>query len=248
MLMQEIFDQLSTGELMQTNLGEITEEKWPRAVMHVNLGLADLFKRFFLREGRLTVKLIPGQVVYPMDMKYAVSNRASRVSPDERFILDSVAVPYINDMLKVERVLTNGGTEMVLNDSAERWSVTTPDTVPVTLRVPSDIVERVSNLPDPLKTDALEVVYRARHPRIDVNANSFDPERYEVRLPDTHLQALLYYVASRVQGPLGVAQQEGVSSTNYWKRYEAECAQLVAAGTQIDRAADYGKLGARGFV
>jgi hypothetical protein len=248
MYLQEIFDQLSEGELSQTTLGEITEEKWPRAVMHLNLGLADLFKRFFLREGRLKVQLLSGKTDYPIDMKYAVSNKRTRVTLGERFILDSSAVPFINDVLKIERVLTEDGYELALNDVADPWALATPDTAPPTLHVPAGIVDQALDLPDDLKTSQLEVVYRARHPKIDVAAAGFDPERYEVRLPDSHLQALLYYVASRVNGPVGMGQTEGVTSINYWKRYESECIQLQGAGLQIDRNTGYDKLRDRGFV
>jgi hypothetical protein len=248
MLMQEIFDQLSSGELVQTNLGEIDEKKWPRVVMHVNLGLADLFKRFFLREGRVMIKLLPGQVVYPIDMKFAVNNKHSRIVTEKRFIMDSPEAPFINDILAVDSVLTEGGVNLDLTDDANKWALSVSDTYPPTLRVPLGIVEQDRDLPDDLKTSQLEVIYRARHPKIDPAAASFDPETYDVRLPDTHLQALLYYVASRVYQPLGTGQFEGMNGANYWKRYDAECEKLTDAGVQLDRGTGFDKLRSRGYA
>lgn len=228
MFLNEIFDQLSDSELSQTNLGTIdTQVKISRVVNHLNLGLADLFKRFFLREGRVMVPLVADQVLYP---------------------LNSVQAPLASDLLLIEKVLTAEGFALTLDDGHDKWSLTTTDTRPVTLSVPLDIVNQVSDLPDDLKTTALEVVYRARHPKIDVEAATFDPETYDVLLPDSHLQALLYYVASRVLAPAGMGQTEGVSSAGYWKRYEAECASLTHAGIRLQRTEGFDRLRDRGFA
>ena len=53
---QEIFDQLSSGELSQTELATITEGKYPRLINQVNLGLADLFKLGGVLAGRLAMR------------------------------------------------------------------------------------------------------------------------------------------------------------------------------------------------
>jgi hypothetical protein len=248
MYLQEVFNQLSEGELTQTNLGTVTEDKWSRVVNHINLGLGDLFKRFFLREGRLKMQLISGQTTYPLDVKYAAANTRSRIGEASRFILDSAAARFAGDVLKVEKVLTEDGFELGFNSATSRWPIKVTDTAPPTLLVHTDIVEQASDLPEEMRTSLLEVVYRARHPKIDIEAAGFDPERYEVKLPDSHLQALLYYVASRALGPVGMGQAEGVSSAGYWQRYEAECAQLTLAGVQIDQSEGYDKLRDRGFV
>jgi len=248
MFLQEIFSALESDELSQTNLAPITEAKWARVVMHINLGLGDLFKRFFLREGKLTLTLMPGQTEYPLDMKYAVNNRKTRVAVEDRFIADSVSVPYKNDLLKVDRILGFEDQEVVLNDNNNILSLTTTDTYPVTLHVPADIANQVQDLPDALKTPTLVVMYRAKHPKIDSAVPGFDPELYDVRLPDSHLQALLYYVSSRVLGPAGIGQQEGVSSAGYWKRYEMECTQLQGAGVHLSQTAGFDRLRDRGFA
>jgi hypothetical protein len=245
MTLQEIFDQLSTGELSQTNLGTLTEDKYPRAIMHINLGLADLFKRFFLREGRLTIELDGLRSSYPLDMKYAAANKRSKVTLEDRFIADSTSAPFVNDVLKVEKVIASTGYEFILNDTGLPYSILATDTAPFTLQVPAKILAQASDLPEELITDTLEVVYRARHPKIDTEV---DPESYEVRLPDSHLQALLYYVASRVQAPMGMGGAEGVTSMNFAKRYEEECALLAGAGLALERNASFDKLRDRGFA
>lgn len=247
MLLKDIFTALSTGELEQTNLNPITEAQWPRLVMHLNLALGDLFKRFFLREGKVVIKLIAGQTSYPLDPKYAAASRSTRVAVDDRFILDSTAAPFKNDILKVERVMALTGFEMPMNDNGNVYSLIATDTAPITLQVPADVANQVADLPDEMKTSQLQLIYRARHPRLDAAAVGFDPERYNVLLPDTHLQALLYYVASRVLAPAGLGQAEGVSSVGYWKRYEAECERLTNAGVQISQNAGFDKLRDRGF-
>jgi hypothetical protein len=249
MLLNEIFAQLADGELSQTHLNAIdTTPKISQVVNHLNLGLADLFKRFFLREGRLMVQLLENQYLYPLDLYHAVSNTDSAVPLDKRFILDSPGALFANDLLKIEKVLTPAGFALALDDGHDKWALTTTDTKPPTLRVPAGIINQSLELPDELKTTQLEVVYRARHPKIDVGAPGFSAAAYEVMIPDSHLQALLYYVASRVLAPLGMGQAEGITSTNYWKRYELECASLTNAGLRLQQIEGHDKLRDRGFA
>ena len=54
MLLSEIFEQLTYGELSQINLGGkddggIASSDYPAVVAHINMALTELFKRFPLR-------------------------------------------------------------------------------------------------------------------------------------------------------------------------------------------------------
>ena len=128
MKLKEIFDQLTYGELSQLAIGggeqgQINEANYPSVVAHIRLALTALYKRFPLKENRLVLQLLPGVLQYEINSKYAVGNMKSLVPV--KYILDS-ALPFKDDILKIERVYTGKGHELSLNDGADPFSLTTP--------------------------------------------------------------------------------------------------------------------------
>jgi hypothetical protein len=248
MKLSEIFMQLTHGELSQLSLGgseagEISEANYPKIVSHVNLALTALYKRFPLKEGQLTVALQAGRSTYPLTSSYAAANRRSRESV--KFILDTQAEPFENDIHKIERVYTDTGFELGLNDEADMYSCFTPTAT--TLRVPLAVVAESADLPQELKTTNLVVVYRANHPPITISLGLFEPERVEVDLPYSHLEPLLYYVASRVNNPTGMTN-EFHAGNSYAAKYELSCAELERINLRVDQGSQNTRLERNGWV
>lgn len=247
MKLSEVFNQLTSGEFSQLHLGgavqgEIPPEKYNTVVDHINLGLTTLYTRFYLKEGRVNLSLIAGRLVYPIHPRYAVSNLAS-LEP-VKYILDSEDVPFIEDILKIEAVNTTEGKEIPLNDLSEKYSVVTPSQT--VLRVPSSIANQVSDLPECYKTTGFEVVYRAKHPKV-VIPDGATPDSVEIELPETHLNALLLFVASRAYTPTGVTNEFNAGN-NYASKFEIECTSLSVNNYQIDRAESTNRLIQNGWV
>lgn len=238
MKLSEIFGQLTSGELAQVGLGgaktgAIAEADYHKVLNHVNLGLEDLHSRFTIRKGQLTLALQPGKATYSLSSKFAVNSRRSQELV--RYVMDTPEEPFQDDIIKVERVLTDAGYEMVLNVDDDSESVSTPSTT--LLRLPAVMVTgNPGDRPDYLKTSQLEVFYRATHPPIVKPIGFFDPTRVEVHLPRTYLQALLYFVAARVHNPMGM-NQEFYSGTVFSSKYEQECLRLKDANVEIDTKA-----------
>lgn len=235
MKLQEIFEQLSAGEFSQLSIGGqeagvIGEANWGRVVPHVNLALTALFTRFKLKEGQLTLELQPGQTLYKLSSQFALNGK--RTNEPVRYIIDTADDRFVDDITKVEVVKTDSGLTLGLNDAKDLWSVTTPSALQ--LRVPAGLVSVVEDFPEELATANLTVTYRAAHPKIIVPLGFFDPTRVEVQLPESHLMALLYHVASRVHMPVGMAN-EGNMSNGYFAKYEAACADLLNQGLQVDQ-------------
>jgi hypothetical protein len=232
MTLDEVFEQLVSGELSQISIaggeqGEITEAAYPKLVNHVNLGLTALFKRFSLKQGSMKVQLVPGHDTYTLDSKYAASNTKSKELV--KYLLDE-GKPFKDDALKIESVVTDLGIELVMNQAGDPFSVSTPSML--TLKVPMVIVDQPPRLPGALRTEHLEVTYRANHPKITVGLGYFNPARVEVELPDSHLEALCYFVAGRMAAPAGMTTEERLNNVWYAK-YEGECQRLEADGLQI---------------
>lgn len=151
MKLLEIFEQLTAGELSQVSFGKapgvITVAEYPKIIPHINLGLLALFKRFPLKQDRLTLDLVMGQISYNL----------------------------VGDILKVEKVFTGDGVELDLNDESALYGCTTPSAK--VLRVPKALVFDEPDTPYWLDTDSLELVYRASLPQIvadDVDAEEYE--------------------------------------------------------------------------
>lgn len=247
MRLQEIFDQLSHAEFSQLHLGNesqgVTPASYPKIASALNTGLTALHSRFFLREERLTLRLVPGRNSYPLRAQYAVSTRTSR--EPVRYIEDSKEQPFIENLLKIEQVFTDSMYELGLNDKDNNYSVRTPSMN--VLYVPASLVCKDIDLPEALKTDTLQVVYRANHPILSEDVGLDDPEEYEVQLPYSHLQALLYYVASRLHNPVGMTNQFHMGNS-FFSKYELECQRLEQDNIQIDQGVSNFRLERNGWV
>lgn len=223
MKLSEVFQQLAYGELSQISIGGITddelaEEAHAPLLAHVNLGLTAIYKRFNLKEGRITFPLVPGSYLY----KLAAS-----------------------DLHKIEQVYTAEGVELPLNDGNSAFSCTTPQLN--TLRVVKKIVDRTMDLPEKYQTTGLEVVYRANHTKVVASGGYLIPEMVELELPDSHLEALLYFVASRVHNPIGMVNEFNAGN-NWAAKYEMECQRLEGLNLEIDESNGNERLSRNGWV
>lgn len=244
MKLQEIFNQLSQGELSQLFYGAeglqgINADNLQRVGHAINTGLTALHTRFFLREERLRINLIPDRTSYPIAERYAEDARGT--TETDRYIEGS----YTGNLLKIEQVFTDSGYELGLNDRDDPHSVLTPSMN--ILSVPRILTEKRSDLPDYLKTDSLLVVYRANHPILNEDLGLDDAEEYEVELPYSHLQALLYFVASRLHNPVGMTNQFHMGNS-YAQKYELECQRLEMDNLQIDRGVTNTRAERMGWV
>lgn len=223
MKLAEVFQQLAYGELSQlfigeNNAGEIQENKFPIVLASVNLGLTALHKRFNLREGRIYFPLTTEGNVYQLT---------------------------VTDLHKIERIETKEGTDLPLNDGNHPLSCFTPKLN--TVRVPWDIINKASNLPEKYITDELLVIYRANHPKITEVNGLIDPEVLEVDLPYSHLEALLYFVASRIHNPIGMVNEFNAGN-NWAAKYEMECQRLEQLNLEVDEANENTRLINNGWV
>jgi hypothetical protein len=238
MTLQDIFDALTFGELSQLSIGGgeagvIAEANYPKVVSHIGLGLTALYKRFRLKSGRVVIKLQPGRITYNLN-----SNE------DVYFVTEAFADEFADDILKIEQVYTADGAELVLNDWTNEHSCHTMSSR--VLRLPMDLTGHSGDVPEGMRTDTLLVAYRANHPAITIGA-SFNPSRVEMELPDSHLEALLLYVASRANNPIGMTN-EFHAGNSYYTKYLSACTDLETENLQIDNGGQNTRLRRNGWV
>lgn len=242
MLLSALFTQLTLGELSQIKLGGaseegITKENQLQMLGHVNAGLTELHTRFQIREGTLKLRTDPSLDTYVLSKQYAVSNRESR--KPLKYILDSLTAPFEDTVLKIERVYDDLGQELALNAGGERYNPLSK-----VLRTPA---LNTLVVPPAITASGLTVVYRANHPLIIKEDNSFDPTEVEIDLPAQYENALLLYIASRVFNPIGL-NQEFHDGNNYWAKFEAACALLTQQGLELNAEAGIDRIQAGGWV
>lgn len=223
MKLSEIFSQLTHGELSQIAIGgaavgEISEQNYSKVLGHVTVGLTALYSRFSLKEKQLSIPLQADANTYQLDL---------------------------DDLLKIEKVCADSGYELGLNSSDDPYSCRTPTLR--SLRVPQEILDKASFLPDELKTDALLITYRANHPKITESQLDLGPENIDVELPESHLEALLYFVASRIHNPIGMSN-EFHAGNSYATKYEMACQALEGKGLQVDAESSNTRLNRGGWV
>jgi hypothetical protein len=226
MKLQEVFDQLSAGEFSQLSIGGaaagvIDETNYSKVIGHVNLGLTALYRRFNLKTGNLVLRMEEDRYMYQLHSSMAVSKGGT-------YLIDTVLEPFLDDIIKVERVVDEVAVDLPLNDAADSMSVFTPSSL------------RLS-VPIELTLQDLLIVYRADHPKIVVGDSFMSPEDVELELPPTHLEALLYYVASRVNNPIGM-NNEFHAGNSYAAKYEMVCKQLEEGGLQVDKGESNSKI------
>lgn len=248
MKLQEIFDQLTTGEFSQISLGGqqagvINELNRGKVMNHLNLGLTALYSRFTLKENSIKLQLIPLVDTYVITSNYAVNARKARA--DVRYLIDTPEMPFADDIVKFKKVQTEEGVDLDLNNHGNRLSVFTPSAT--TVKVPRGMVTGDQNLPASMRTDSLTLTYQASHPFLAEGIGFFDPKRLDVELPPTHLTALLWFVASRAHNPIGMGQEFNSGNT-YYAKYENECARLEGNGLDVDQDSDSDRLERNGWI
>jgi hypothetical protein len=223
MKIQEVFDHLSYGEFSQLNLGGagqgvIDESNYSKVAGYIQLGLTALYRRFNLKEKRISFALN---------------------SQSDTYLLESP------DLLKVERVIVESGEELPINDFSVEYGCFTP--AMGTIRFTPLFIAQGEDTPLGLKTSTVTVAYRANHPKLIGNHTDLIPEITKIELPPSHLEALLYFVASRAYNPIGMSNEFHAGNTWYAK-YEAECRNLENSGYRVQESERDTRFHDRGWV
>lgn len=247
MKLKDIFNYLTEGELSQLSigggdLGQIRAEDYRKVMRAINLGLTSLFTRFALKEGSFELVLDPDITRYVLKVEHAVSNATSGVP---KYIND-LALPFDNDLLKIQNIKTEAGFELPFNVLDNKFSCTASSYD--VLEVPSSLALQSGDLPEQYRTPFLLVSYRASHPLLDTSDGAtIDPDAVEVDLPFAYLEPLLYYVAARIHRPANSRNDlDPVSS--YSAKYEQACQRLESTNLDLDREEGSTKFYDRGWT
>lgn len=218
MYLSEIFDQLVYGELFHLELGnaedhEIDTSNYPAIIANLNLALTALHGRFSLKTSELILDQYDHIQEYTLHSKFAQSNIESE--EPIKYIADSIYKPFKDDLLKIEQVFDEGGSELRINDENDTLSVFTSSFNTI-------------QIPYAMSGNSTAIVYRANHDKI-VLSNTFNPHKIEIDIPWHLLEPLLFYMAHRFYAVNGM-QGSGQDSINYLNKYQASCTRIEMNG------------------
>ena len=215
MLLSEFFEHLTFGELSQLfltgNGAEIEAREYPKIAAHLNLALTALFTRFNLRQEEALIQQYDQISLYHLRPQFAVNSGSAEPT---KYIVDTAGQPFVPNVLKIEEVYAEDGTSIPLNDDRYATSVYTPhfDTI---------------QIPDPVATNMVSVLYRANHDKIVVTPSS-DLSLIKLEIPAFLITPICYFMANNLITPLA-GENEGTGN-NYLAKYEQACQSVLIEG------------------
>jgi hypothetical protein len=232
MLLSELFDQLSHGELFNLEMGGdttmgIDQSDYPLVVSQINLGLTELYKRFELKKDYLTLQLDDDIYYYHLVSANTESNGG--------YILDSTK-SFTDNIIKVERIYDISEVEETevapLNDLKAVW--------PVLFHTDTKL-----HIPFPELKNQLRIEYRASHATI--NPIGLNPATTEIELPPALLDPLLIFVGQRVFNAINSGNPDG-DGIKYLQRFEQACNNITNFGVVQQKWRDTSKFERDGWV
>lgn len=213
MTLNDLFAALATEELSNLQLAEggvIAEHKKAAVLAYIEDGLLRLHTRFPLVEKDVLIEMQEGVTHYHLLQRYAYSqyDPSNGIVP---YIVDS-ADPFLEDVIKVTRVYNSYGVELPLNDEEAPCSVFTPQ-------------PRVLLVPRPVVGSALDVVYRARHPKLSLA----EPDQ-EIYLPDFLEPVLKQYVAYKAYNVINTQEAMAIAAIRM-QQFDSMCQEAVEQDT-----------------
>lgn len=214
MLLSEVFEQLSKGELRQLAVANSSSsvkesDQVNYLVPHVNLALSALHRRFPLRTSDLYIELQDGQTEYVIHHRYAESNINS-MEP-VKYIKD-LNKPFKDNMMKIDQIFNMANEPIPLNDSADPNSISTTN-------------YNTLVVPYPKQGELLRIRYRADHPKL--TNDDLDAENVEIDLPWTFLEPLVYHISSRLHASTPNMTHESEQPV-YIQLFEKACQEIEA--------------------
>lgn len=238
MVVQDLFDELATGEFSNIALGNsvngsIEPSSYKKIITQLNAGLRELYKRFLLKQKTCYITRPAGTTDYflrdagteevPAMWDTTMSAVWTTVMQDpfgnlpitSGLITVSTEVAYedptVSDLCKVIGVFDKlGVTDVYLNDKRHPDSVFTKKFDHISIK-------------DPLPV-TLGIVYQAYYPKIVLDED-FDPETYELFFPDFITYALKCYIASELYTGKTSKATEGATQVynTFHAKFEKAC-------------------------
>lgn len=232
MLVADIINGLKYGELRHFNLGEsevegVAEIHYPMLINLINQGMLDIYSKVSLKYQEVFIQPVSQINIYKLHVRHAETNLDST---EEKFIKDTIEEPFEGNILKIEAVYDEFGTELPMNDHANADSV---------FLMGLDTLQ----VPKPSEGIALSIIYRS-YP--EPSQETIDIAQ-ELDLPLVYKQALIMFVTGKAHLSRAHMDSE-IKHSDYMQRYNAELARCKQDGHYLSDATSNSKFARRGFA
>lgn len=180
-------------------------------VAKTQAALTALHTQFALSLKTLTIEVVSGIFLYPLRKEFAQTSSSAEI---HKFIKDSVAQPFLGDLINIEHVLDAQRCELPLNKRQDctSWFQVAYDTL---------------SMDYPVTGDTYFVEYRADHAALDVAG---DLASQLIRIPTALEEALLAKVGHEVFAAQG-SETAQAKAAELLAKYQLICAEIEARNT-----------------
>lgn len=219
--------EIFTYEMTDPDTGDVLPRHRRRIVQLINLGLIDLHSRFNIREDTLVLNVDPGITRYILDPK-------NNLSVNTDGYIDDSSFPFLGNLIEILRVQLPTGRIITLNQSQthvqRRDGVYAHDNTSVSnLLISTPTFNELLFAYTPTQGQYY-VSYKGGALRLPMDdVENLDATTTEVILPDVFINALCYFVASKVYNPAGaesVARSMFHEGNNWTAKYHEEVSRL----------------------
>jgi hypothetical protein len=253
----DLFEDLAYGPLNQLAIGGdgsgmVPDYQEARLVSYINRALLELYSKFILSEKEFVIRVQQDRTLYPLRKIHADSfyvptrewsQEACCCDPSgdvtqvcgcqnsvTKFIADSPAFPFEEDIIRILHVFDDDGIEVPINDQSDVFTVFTP-------------APDVLQIPDPQQRTSFAVNYQARHKVLE-GCDCFQ----RIYLPLGLKPALEAHVAYQVFNSMN-GQEHSAKAQEYYARYDMMCTDAEYKDLTVTSIAqDNCKLFRRGFI
>lgn len=228
--LQKLLNKLALGELSGSSAvcdvtqGTLEDKYIPSVINYINDGLLELHSKFILKRKQVILRPAQGADIYQICSDNAIKGDISLLS-NEKFIVDSVANPFIDDLITILDVFDQNGCQICMDDRNDVNSIHT---------VSFDTLQIHSNWDESF----LPVIYQATHEELE--STNLDQR---VSLMPFLRRALENYVAYRFFSSMNGADNLG-KSHDAFGRYNSICEEaeqkdliretFVSTSTKLD--------------
>ncbi len=209
MTLAEFFSKLSYSHLSELAIsgngsGQIVDADQPKIVQRINEGLLKFYARFPLRIKTLSLMTYAAVNEYYLRPDFALNSDSLE---EYKYIIDTVLVPFPNDLLMIESIVDSDGDPVPLNDADDEDSWHTPSYDSITIDAP-------------VTGDLFKIRYRAMP--VEISLGPIEATEVTLPIPRILEAALLAYVAGQIYGNMSM---EGAmaKSQHFLEMYEDEC-------------------------
>lgn len=222
-LLKDLFTLLATGEFSNIALdrdrnGNLDESEYEKVIGHLNLALVELYKRFKFQEEEVKLHVDPEVETYYLRPEYMVP--LSQISKTRYLERPTDSDGNLN-IIEVKDIYDVDDDKLSFNN---RFAI------PFIKQKTTDTF-KITGLTAPA---VYRVVYQA-HPSPIILDNDFNLEECAINIPRTIVEAILYYIATRIYRPIGAnnSTANADKSQSYQQQYELACQKIDLYGLDI---------------